>query len=69
MAEDVPRRNLIESRIIADIVTAGQILGERRIEVELSGIDQLEKRIGEDRLAQRSGLKDRVLGDRHVRGG
>ncbi len=56
MAEDVAGGDLVEARIAVE--EAGlRIVGERLVERDLAGLDQLHHGIGEDRLAHGRGFE------------
>jgi hypothetical protein len=59
--EDVAGGDLTEARVVADVVVAGEVVRERRVEVELAGVDELQDGVGEDGLGERGGLEDGLV--------
>src|SRR5262245_44582174 len=67
MAQDVTPGDLTQTLVFADVVIPRQILIEGLVQVEFARVDELQNGVGEDRLAQTGGFKDRGVGDRLIR--
>ncbi len=67
MAENDARGDVGKARIVAGIdgvgTICGPVAGERRVEVELALIDELEDGVGEDRFGEGSGGEARAIRD------
>jgi hypothetical protein len=51
VAEHVTRRDLIQTRIVTDVVPAGKVFDQRRVEIELAGVNEFQDGISKQRFS------------------
>jgi hypothetical protein len=64
VAQGLPHGDLGRARVLRHVVR--HVLGQRLIERQDAGIDELQERIGEHGLGQRCGLEDGLSIDRRL---